>query len=50
MKKNILICGLSLIRSNAARLGSGKMKNNARKYILAALLFRLFSPQALLRR
>ncbi len=38
MKKNILICGLSLIRSNAARLGSGKMKNKARKYILAALL------------
>lgn len=38
MKKNILICGLSLIRSNAVRLGSGKMKNKARKYILAALL------------
>lgn len=38
MKKNILVCGLSLIRSNAERLGSGKMKNKARKYILALAL------------
>ena len=43
MKKNILICGLSLIRSNAARLGSGKMKNKARKYILALALSAFFA-------